>query len=198
MNIIVSQQMLDNFILENQDYLPDITYYDLPSGVQEYRLYSYITTFFNNITILDIGTSTGRSSVALSHNSSNKVITYDIIDAINDRNHKIYTKPNIEFRIKDILDDLNEDFIKNVKIVMIDIDHLETIEFKILNKLRELKFKGIILLDDITRHPELHIRECMDRLWTSISEKKYDVTQYGHWSGTGIVIMNDDINIILN
>ena len=198
MNIIVSQQMLDNFTLENQDYLPDITYYNLNSGVQEYRLYSYITTFFNNITILDIGTSTGRSSVALSHNSSNKVISYDIIDAINDRNHKIYTKPNIEFRIKDILDDLNEDFIKNVKIVMIDIDHLETIEFKILNKLRELKFKGIILLDDISRHPELHIRDCMDRLWTSIPEKKYDVTQYGHWSGTGIVIMNDDINIILN
>ena len=198
MNIIVSQQMLDNFTLENQDYLPDITYYNLNSGVQEYRLYSYITTFFNNITILDIGTSTGRSSVALSHNSSNKVISYDIIDAINDRNHKIYTKPNIEFRIKDILDDLNEDFIKNVKIVMIDIDHLETIELKILNKLRELKFKGIILLDDISRHPELHIKECMDRLWASIPEKKYDVTQYGHWSGTGIVIMNDDINIILN
>ena len=168
------------------------------SGVQEYRLYSYITTFFNNITILDIGTSTGRSSLSLSHNTSNKVISYDIIDAINDKNHKIYTKPNIEFRIKDVLDDLNEDFIKNIKIIMIDIDHLETIEIKILNKLKELNFKGIIFLDDITNHPELHIKECMDRLWTSISEKKYDVTQYGHWSGTGIVIMNDDINIILN
>jgi hypothetical protein len=198
MFINISNQLLDNFPLMNHEYLPDVTYYNLKSGVQEYRLYSYISTLFNNITILDIGTSDGRSAVALSHNTSNKVISYDLIDAIRNSSHKIYTKPNIEFRIKNVLEDLTEEFIKNVKIIMIDIDHLETVEIQILARLRELKFSGIILLDDTTNHPDLHIRNCMNRVWDSIPEKKYDITQYGHWSGTGIVIMNDNIDIVFN
>lgn len=198
MLINISNELLDNFPLMNQDYLPDVTYYDLRSGEQEYRLYSYLTTLFDNITILDIGTSDGRSAVALSHNTSNKVISYDLIDAIRNPSHKIYTKPNIEFRIKDVLEDLTEEFIENVKIVMIDIDHLETVELQIIARLRELKFSGIILLDDTTNHPDLEIRDCMNRVWDSISEKKYDITQYGHWAGTGIVIMNDNIDIVFN
>lgn len=198
MNIHLSKKNLDNFVLLNQEYLPDVTFYDLQSGVQEYRLYSYLTTFFNGVTILDIGTSTGRSAIALSHNSTNKVISYDLIDAIKNKTHKIYTKPNVEFRIKNVFDDLNEEFIKNVKIIMIDIDHLETVETQILIRLRELNFSGIILLDDTTNHPDQEIKACMYRLWNSIPEKKYDVTRYGHWSGTGIVIMNDDIDIKLN
>ena len=97
-----------------------------------------------------------------------------------------------------MLEDLTEEFIENVKIIMIDIDHLETVEIQILDRLRQLKFSGIILLDDTTNHPDLQIRDCMTRVWESIPEKKYDITQYGHWSGTGIVIMNDTIDIVLN
>jgi predicted transposase YdaD len=43
-----------------------------------------------------------------------------------------FTLKNIKFNIKNVLDDLTEDLIKNVKIVMIDIDHYETIENKIM------------------------------------------------------------------
>ena len=46
MLINISNQLLDNFPLMNHDYLPDVTYYHLRSGKQEYRLYSYLTTFF--------------------------------------------------------------------------------------------------------------------------------------------------------
>jgi predicted O-methyltransferase YrrM len=197
MSIYITNQVLDNFDLINRDYLVAQDFYDLKSGQQEYRLYSYLTTFFNNITILDIGTCQGRSAVALSYNSSNRVISYDIEDHIKNSNHKIYTKSNIEFRIKNVLDDLTEDFIKNVKIVMIDIDHFEKNELMILNRLREIKFSGIILLDDIKNHYDISIKQAMDKLWQGITEKKYDVTQYGHWSGTGLVIMNSDIDIVL-
>jgi hypothetical protein len=76
---------------------------------------------------------------------------------------------------------------------MIDIDHYETIETLILNKLKELKFSGLVILDDITKHPEPIVNECMNRLWNSIQDKKYDFTSYGHWSGTGVVVINDDI-----
>jgi len=33
----------------------------------------------------------------------------------------------------------------------------------------------------------------MKRLWENIEDAKYDFTDYGHWSGTGIVVLNDDI-----
>jgi hypothetical protein len=193
MLIPISNKILDNFKLLNHEYLVDPTYYDSKSGVNEYRLYSYLTTFFNNITILDIGTLTGRSSIALSYNETNKVISYDIHNHINNNNHPIYTKNNVSYNIKNVFDDLNEDFIKNVKIIMIDIDHYETIETLIINKLKELNFSGLIILDDTTNHPDPLINECMNRLWNNITDTKYDMTKYGHISGTGIIIINEDI-----
>ena len=170
-----------------------VLYYDVPSGNQEYRLYSYLSTFFHNTTILDIGTMNGRSAIALSYNESNRVISYDITDHIQDPGHKVYTKSNIEFKLKNVLDDLTEEFVKDVKIVMIDIDHYENEETKIINRLKDLNFSGIILLDDITNHPNQEMNRCMRILWDSIRDEKYDFTRYGHWSGTGVVIINEDI-----
>jgi predicted O-methyltransferase YrrM len=194
MIIPISNEILDNFSLKNQNYLVNKDYYENLSGDQEYRLYSYLSTFFNGTTILDIGTLDGRSAVALSHNETNNVISYDIYNHINNNNHAIYTKNNIKFNIKNVLDDLNEELIKNVKIVMIDIDHYETIENQIITRLKELNFSGLIILDDITNHPDPTINICMNRLWNNIQGDKHDFTKYGHWSGTGIVVVNDDIS----
>ena len=142
---------------------------------------------------MDIGTFDGRSAIALSHNENNNVISYDICNHINNNRHQIYTKKNISFNIKNVFDDLNAELIKNVKIVMIDIDHYETIETLIINKLKQLNFSGLIILDDITNHPDHVMNLCMNKLWNSITDTKYDFTKYGHWSGTGIIVMNDDI-----
>jgi len=192
--ITISKSILDGFKLLNKDYLVNPDYYELPAGQQEYRLYSYLTTFFDNCKILDIGTLDGRSAIAFSHNESNKVISYDIIDHIKNPGHKIYTKNNVEFRVKDVLEDLTSEFLQDVKIVMIDIDHLETIEERIMKKLEELNYSGIILLDDI-HHPDLIMRVAMERLWNGINYTKYDVTEFAHWSGTGVVLMNTDLKL---
>ena len=198
MIIPISNKILDDFKLINHEYLVDKNYYDLKSGVQEYRLYSYLSTFFNNTTILDIGTLNGRSAIALSHNDTNKVISYDIINNIKTNNNKIYSKINITFNIKNILNDLTEELIKDVKIIMIDIDHYEIIEKQIISKLNKLNFSGIIILDDITNHPDPYVNECMNKLWDNLEYTKYDVTKYGHFSGTGIIIMNDDITFLFD
>ena len=105
MIIQLSNEILDNFNLKNHEYLVDAKYYDMESGKQEYRLYSYISSLFDNITILDIGTLQGRSAISLSFNETNKVISYNIVDQIKNINHKIYSKNNIEFRIKNVLED---------------------------------------------------------------------------------------------
>lgn len=45
MEIELNKSILDNFELHNFEYLVTPTYYNLYSGVQEYRLYSYLSTF---------------------------------------------------------------------------------------------------------------------------------------------------------
>jgi hypothetical protein len=196
MIIQLSNEILDKFNLKNHNYLVNSKNYDMESGKQEYRLYSYLSSLFNDITILDVGTFKGRSAISLSHNDNNKVISYNILDQIKNKNHKIYSKHNIEFRIKDVLKDLNKEFVSKLKIVMIDIDHFGSIESLIMNKLYKEGFSGIIILDDI-HHPFPLEKKLMENLWKNINLKKYDVTKYGHFSGTGIVIMNSDIEFEL-
>ena len=201
MEILLDNFILDDFKMTNFEFLVTPTYYNLKSGEQEYRLYSYLSTLFDNIDILDLGTSHGTSAVALSHNDNNRVISYDIVDCINNKNHVIYKKPNIEFKIKNILDELNEEFISKVKIVMIDIDHYGSVEKNIIDKLYNLKFSGIIILDDVFNHPDKEINNCMKNLWNSLNyenTRKVNITKYAHWSGTGILLMNTEIKIVLH
>jgi hypothetical protein len=197
MKILISNDILDNFKLKNHEYLVDMKHYDDLSGIQEYRLYSYLSTFFNDTIILDIGTFNGRSAIALSYNETNHVISYNITDNINNDNHKIYTKSNVTFKIKNVLEDLTKELLYNVKLIMIDIDHFELIEQQIIDKLYELNFSGIIILDDII-HPNKEEYECMQRLWNNLNFKKYDMTKYGHFSGTGIILMNTEIDFEFN
>jgi hypothetical protein len=191
LDITINNKILDNFEMKNSEYLVYNDNYLNNSGIQEYRLYSYLSTFFNDTIILDIGTSHGRSAIALSHNETNKVISYDVFNHIQNDKHKIYSKRNVEFRIKNVLDDLTQEFVSKCKIIMIDIDHYETIENQIIDKLNECGFSGIILLDDI-HHPQPDMYEAMQKLWKGINLPKFDITSYGHWSGTGLILMNTD------
>lgn len=201
MKIILNNNILDNFTMKNSEFLVTSTYYNLKSGIQEYRLYSYLSSLFDDIHILDLGTSHGTSAIALSHNDTNLVVSYDIVDCIRNNNHNIYKKSNIVFKVKNILDDLNLDFLSKVKIIMIDIDHYGKEEKYIIDKLYELNFSGIIILDDVFNHPDIEINKCMKSLWDSLNYenvKKINITKYGHWSGTGLLLMNTNINIIMN
>ena len=196
MLIPISNSILDEFELINVDYLVDNLQYTLNSGTQEYRFYSYLTTFFNGITILDIGTYQGTSAVALSHNINNNVISYNIHDNINIPDHKIYSKSNIVFKIKNGVDALNsltpDEFIK-IKIIMIDTEHFGDEEETMIKILADNNFSGIIILDDI-HHPNPTLKFPMEKLWNNITYKKYDITKYAHFSGTGIILMNTDID----
>jgi len=183
--------MLESFPLQGDEYLVDPQYYRKPSGQQEYRLYSYLSTLVNHSIILDIGTFTGRSAVALSHNPSNFVKSYDLVDHRHRPNGSLdmFQKKNVEYNIRNVLDDLTEELIRTVSIVMIDIDHFGTVELEILDRLRKLRYNGLVLLDDIYHHG---VKEgpLMRALWNSIAERKVDVTRWGHYSGTGLIFMS--------
>ena len=50
-----------------------------------------------------------------------------------------------------------------------------------MDELEKIGYKGLVLLDDTK------LNEGMVTFWNSITQEKLDISDYGHWSGTGIV-----------
>ena len=159
----------------------------LTAGQSEYRLYAWLSTQFNNTTILDVGTRTGGSALALSYNETNKVMSYDLQEqgassGIN--------KDNIQFNIKDFRDDETLDF-DNISIIMLDVDpHDGVQEEEMFEWLEDKGWKGLVLLDDIgPQWPEI------EDFWNRITYPKINVTEVGHMSGTGLVNFDEKHSI---
>ena len=151
----------------------------LTAGQSEYRLYAWLTTQFNNTTILDVGTRTGGSALALSYNETNKVMSYDLQEQGASSG---ISKSNVQFNIKDFREDDTLDF-DNISIIMLDVDpHDGVQEEEMFEWLEEKGWKGLVLLDDIgPQWPEI------EDFWNRITYPKLNVTEVGHMSGTGLV-----------
>jgi hypothetical protein len=149
----------------------------LESGTEHYRLLSYISTLYNNVKLFDVGTNACRSALSLSYNTNNKIKSYDVIQIL-DKNPII---ENVEYILGDSTEDND---LYDSPFVFLDVNHDGIYENIFYNKLKELNWKGILLLDDI------HLNEEMKTFWNNIEYQKHDITSIGHWSGTGIVLFN--------
>ena len=158
----------------------------LSAGQSEYRLYAWLSSQFDKSIILDVGTRTGGSALALSYNENNKVISYDL----QEQGASQIKKNNIEFKIQDFREDdsLNWD---HVSIIMLDVDpHDGVQEEEMMEFLEDKGWKGILLLDDIgPQWPEV------EDLWNRITYPKINVTEVGHLSGTGLVNFDEKHDI---
>jgi predicted O-methyltransferase YrrM len=152
--------------------------YQAPAGVEHYRLLTYISRQVSDNVILDVGTYRGYSAVALSNNLNNKVISYDI-----QKHHTQDNTSNTEYRIGDAIK--FEDF-NNTSIILLDTFHDGVYEEVFINHLRSIKWKGLLIMDDIKEFPELRV------LFDKLPEEKHDISHIGHWSGTGLVIFNSE------
>ncbi len=148
----------------------------MDAGYEHYRLLAYISGLFKKQTLLDIGTYQGSSSIALSFNKNNKVISFDLDPQPEIENIKI---PNIEFRLGNILND--DSLILSVPFILVDTYHNGDFELDFINKLIEIKYKGLVMFDDI------HLNDPMRKFWNSIKQEKYDLTSIGHQTGTGLI-----------
>lgn len=150
------------------------------AGKEAYKLYSYFSEKLNNSIILDIGSYLGNSAIALSKNPSNTVISYDLEDT----GVKDIHRENIIWKTMNFMED-HIDY-KNVKLILIDIDpHTGVEEIKMIKFLKEIGWKGILLLNDI------HLNDEMNNFWNSLNlNNKLDVTPIGHYSGTGLVFFD--------
>jgi hypothetical protein len=55
-----------------------------------------------------------------------------------------------------------------------------------------MDYKGYVFCDDI------HLNHNMENWWQSVKIEKYDITDIGHFSGTGLINFNQDGNFKIN
>ena len=147
-------------------------YIDMKAGEEHYRLLTWIGGQVKG-NIMELGTFRGHSALCLSK-SGNKVFSYDVQDYIS-----LNDKPeNVTFSIMENGHKFIDD---SFDLLFIDTMHDGIYEQQVLNHLRDIKWKGIVLMDDILLFDEL------SKLWEQIPEQKADWTDIGHHSGTGII-----------
>jgi hypothetical protein len=191
--------IVDNSILDSIDlshlwpyaHSSQFQYFNLNSGNEHYKLLASLSYQFpNNSTIIDIGTSTGHSALALSINPNIKVITYNIGDEVPsiENQMSIKNKNNIEIRIKNCIKDI--DILLNAPFILLDTFHDGSFERELIQVLLCHNYKGIVMCDDIKLNKE------MVDFWNWVPLKKIDVSNYGHWSGTGMILFDESsVNI---
>ena len=155
---------------EHRNYFFDVNF------KEHYRLIGYLSTLFSHSDIFDIGSNLGYSALALSYNASNRVVSYDLFDyrQLNQADKLV----SIEYRIGDVLMDQR---LTNSPLIMLDTNHDGFFENKVYAFLKQNNYQGLLFLDDI------HLNQAMEEFWDSITEAKEDITDLGHWSGSGIV-----------
>ncbi len=185
-------------------------FYD-KSGTEQYSLLAYLSTRFDNEVILDIGTFQGGSALALSYNQNNKVFSIDV-------KYQIKTEidlPNIKFLEGDILGDdeivsfkggfrdeildsgYGKELIHKSKLILYDTVHNGVVEKEFHNYLVESNWSGVCVWDDIKYRWNGELRQGMIDFWESIENEKEVITDYAHWTGTGMVWYNQDKDINL-
>jgi hypothetical protein len=184
--MLINYKDVENIKLNNT-----VEEYKKSAGDENYKLFAYLANEITNGTIIDI-TTDKLSSGAFANNINNKVYMFDILNCISDNekknlwpnNNVIYSNENIT---DDTIRDKFKDLILNSSIISIDYHpHNGIFEYNFYQWLKENNYKGLLIFDDIH-----YFKEMRDNLWHKIpSSEKYDVTKFGHWSGTGLVVFN--------
>lgn len=158
------------------DNIPDSdtnkVYIDQEAGKEHYRLLVWLGNKVKG-TILELGTFRGHSALCLAEGGQD-VITCDIKDHLS-----INEKPkNIDF----VLARLGHKLVNSsCDLIFLDTIHDGIYEREVLDHLRTMGWKGVLVMDDIVLFPELA------KLWAEIPERKEDWTDIGHHSGTGVI-----------
>lgn len=170
--------------------------YGIP-GKQHYRLLSYFSTLFDNSTIIEIGTHYGHSALALSYNTTNTIYSFDIVNKKN--NPLIESRENIHFQFDNLFEQEGRekwrDTILKSAFVFLDVDpHNGTMEWDFYNWLKEIDYRGFVICDDVW-----FFKDMRDKFWYKIPyEYRYDISEFGHFSGTGIFTFNENITFDKN
>lgn len=163
----------------------DKTQFPGSAGKEHYKFLAWLSYQFSETHFIEIGTHTGLSAFCLASNPKNTVYTFDVSNKV-EHNMRIY--PNIKFEQANLLDETDrlkwEEKILTAPLIFFDISpHNGTDEYTFYEYLKEKKYSGLVVFDDIWYYKEMR-----DNFWYKIpSSCKRDITEFGHWAGTGLV-----------
>lgn len=163
-----------------------VAFFQDDEGKEPYKLLACMSKQLPSGSVMsDIGTLYGCSALAMSINETVHVNTYDVVKVIPDVDglQSILTRPNVSMTVVSAQAVISK--IATSDIISLDMNTVDgQEEIKIIQHLFELGFRGVLVIDDI------HVNDVMKKVWNYVPStvKKIDVTHYGHWSGTGIVV----------
>mmetsp|Transcript_3951 Transcript_3951/g.6525 ORF Transcript_3951/g.6525 Transcript_3951/m.6525 type:complete len:343 (+) Transcript_3951:31-1059(+) len=176
------------------------------AGTEHYAFLNYLSNTYGDCRhFTDIGTRVVASSVAIGSNLKSPVWTFDIPTSKEryaafrgDTEEQYQAKAksiglDIKFHNLDLLKVSDEELKEYVGtwFVMLDTFHepdTSPFEREFFQRLLDIKFKGILGLDDIYLNAE------MKQWWKEVQDgaldggyATYDISEVGHYSGTGLV-----------
>jgi len=193
MNYSITNEKINSTNFDNhfQNIIKDDAEFFSHNGREHYRLLSYFSTLFNGVNIIDIGTHRGSSALALSYNPTNTIHTFDIVDNVRP---SIKNTENIKFHYDNLFEKEGREkwtnFILSCPFIFLDVDpHNGHMEIDFMSFIKEINYTGFVICDDVW-----YFKEMRDHFWYKIEDKyRYDLTEFGHWSGTGVITFNPDI-----
>ena len=158
---------------------------------QHYRILAGLAQAWGARKVVEVGTYRGTSALALLEAPTvERLITYDIV-AWNQFERSWFQDDDFGNRLEQRLVDLSEPAVfaaeaadlASADLIFVDASKDGVFEPTFLPTLFALEPTGpqLIVLDDIRVLT-------MVRLWQEITLDKLDLTSFGHWSGTGIVV----------
>ena len=151
--------------------------YFLEKASQEhYRLLSYISLNNNGVKILDVGTYKGCSALAFSINPTNTIYSFDVAWFLDLKDYNNFTFIN-----DNVMLEKYKSLIISCPYILLDTLHDGKFEKSFYDYLKNINYKGCLLLDDIKLNKE------MVDFWNSINDEKYDISHIGHITGTGVI-----------
>ena len=161
-------------------------------GKEHYRLLSYLSTQFNHTNIVNIHTNEGYEALALSYNETNTVFSFGHTETL--ANTMLDERANIHYINEDIMNPQHRlkwrQVIQTAAFIFVDIEpHKGDAEYEFYTYLCDIGYRGFVIYDDIW-----YFKDMRNHFWYKIPEsQRFDLTEVGHWSGTGVVNFNENI-----
>jgi predicted O-methyltransferase YrrM len=159
---------------------------------EHYRLLAAFIKTLQPRIVVEIGTDTGMSSLAMKKYlpADGKIVTYDVRPWREVEDHVLRDADLADGRLEQRLIDLSDpakiasqrDLLESTDFFFIDAPKDNVFEYRLLERFRTLNFKRnpIMLWDDTKLISML-------KFWQELPYPKLDLTGFGHWSGTGLV-----------
>lgn len=159
---------------------------------EHYRFLSGLVQIIQPKTVIEIGTGTGLSALAMLKflPEGGRLVTFDTVDwrqlPTSLLNGSDFQDKRLHFASDDLADPLSiavyHGLLSEAELFFIDASKDGTTEIKLLKNLATIPFKNppLLVFDDIRLMNMIPI-------WRAIRQPKLDVTSFGHWSGTGLV-----------